>query len=109
MYVACTPLFGSPVHTYHFRCKEQRGSSLADAIAGLQLLQGKLDQMMLWLQDPTIKPEQRFQLLQEIGEEAARYKLGGDDKIRVAAGACDAVGPSRLSRAPSSPQISPVR
>jgi len=43
------------------------------------------------VQDPSIEPAQRFQLLQEIAEEAARYKLGGDDKIRVAGGACDGV------------------
>lgn len=43
------------------------------------------------MQDPTIGPEQRFGLLQEIAEEAARYKLGGDDKIRVAGGACDGI------------------
>lgn len=51
----------------------------------------KLNQLVKWIQDPTIGPAQRFQLLQEIAEEAARYKLGGDDKIRVAGGACDGV------------------
>lgn len=43
------------------------------------------------MQDPSIGPELRFGLLQEIAEEAARYKLGGDDKIRVAGGACDGI------------------
>jgi hypothetical protein len=54
-------------------------------------LEGKLNQLVEWIQDPSIGPEKRFQLLQEIAEEAARYKLGGDDKIRVAGGACDGV------------------
>lgn len=54
-------------------------------------LERKLHQLIDWVQDPTIGPEQRFGLLQEIAEEAARYKLGGDDKIRVAGGACDGI------------------
>ncbi|WWC66697.1 uncharacterized protein I206_100601 [Kwoniella pini CBS 10737] len=54
-------------------------------------LEKKLYTLINWIQDPSIKPEQRFELLQEIAEEAARYKLGGDDKIRVAGGACDGI------------------
>lgn len=54
-------------------------------------LQHKLNQLIDWVQDPTIGPEKRFQLLQEIAEEAARYKLGADDKIRVAGGASEGV------------------
>ncbi|WWC85940.1 uncharacterized protein L201_000810 [Kwoniella dendrophila CBS 6074] len=54
-------------------------------------LEKKLYTLINWIQDPDIKPEQRFELLQEIAEEAARYKLGGDDKIRVAGGACDGI------------------
>lgn len=54
-------------------------------------LERKLHQLINWVQDPHIDPAQRFQLLQEIAEEAARYKLGGDDKIRVAGGACDGI------------------
>jgi inhibitor of growth protein 3 len=54
-------------------------------------LEKKLNTLIKWIQDPTIGTEERFQLLQEIAEEAARYKLGGDDKIRVAGGACDGV------------------
>lgn len=66
--------------------------------ATLQSLELKLNQLIDWIADKSIKPEQRFQLLQEIAEEAARYKLGGDDKIRVAGGACDGVS---LHREPS--------
>ncbi|BEI84687.1 hypothetical protein CcaverHIS002_0500880 [Cutaneotrichosporon cavernicola] len=54
-------------------------------------LETKLHQLINWVQDPSVPPERRFQLLQEIAEEAARYKLGGDDKIRVAGGACDGI------------------
>jgi inhibitor of growth protein 3 len=61
--------------------------------ATLQNLEAKLGQLIDSMQNTTMKPEQRFALLMEIAEEAARYKLGGDDKIRVAAGACDGVSP----------------
>ena len=54
-------------------------------------LEKKLGLLIEQIQDDTVGPEKRFELLQDIAEEAARYKLGGDDKIRVAAGACDAV------------------
>jgi inhibitor of growth protein 3 len=54
-------------------------------------LENKLNTLVNWIQDDSVSPAQRFQLLQEVAEEAARYKLGGDDKIRVAAGACDGV------------------
>ncbi|ODN75987.1 hypothetical protein L202_05953 [Cryptococcus amylolentus CBS 6039] len=54
-------------------------------------LEKKLHTLIGWIQDPTVASEKRFELLQEIAEEAARYKLGGDDKIRVAAGACDGI------------------
>ncbi|WWC58261.1 uncharacterized protein I303_100799 [Kwoniella dejecticola CBS 10117] len=59
--------------------------------ATLISLEKKLYTLINWIQDPDVKPEQRFELLQEIAEEAARYKLGGDDKIRVAGGACDGI------------------
>ncbi|WVQ93785.1 hypothetical protein IAU59_000863 [Kwoniella sp. CBS 9459] len=64
------------------------GAVLYSTLIGLEK---KLYTLINWIQDPTILPEQRFELLQEIAEEAARYKLGGDDKIRVAGGACDGI------------------
>lgn len=60
-------------------------------VATLLNLEKKLNTLIEWIQDGSIGPQQRFQLLQDIAEEAARYKLGGDDKIRVAGGACDGV------------------
>jgi hypothetical protein len=68
-------------------------------LATLVNLETKLNTLINWIQDPTIGPERRFQLLQEIAEEAARYKLGGDDKIRVAGGACDGVSERASERA----------
>ncbi|OCF36164.1 hypothetical protein I316_02036 [Kwoniella heveanensis BCC8398] len=64
------------------------GAVLYSTLIGLEK---KLYTLINWIQDPTIQPEKRFELLQEIAEEAARYKLGGDDKIRVAGGACDGI------------------
>ena len=60
-------------------------------------LEKKLNTLIDWIQDGSVGPEKRFQLLQEIAEEAARYKLGGDDKIRVAGGACDGVSVDPLN------------
>jgi len=64
---------------------------LLGGVATLLNLEKKLHTLNDWIQDSEVGPEKRFQLLQEIAEEAARYKLGGDDKIRVAGGACDGV------------------
>lgn len=64
---------------------------MVSTLATLLNLEKKLNQLIIWIQDASVGPEKRFQLLQEIAEEAARYKLGGDDKIRVAGGACDGV------------------
>lgn len=64
--------------------------------ATLLQLQNKLNTLIEWVQDPKISPEQRFQLLQEIAEEAARYKLGADDKVRVAGGASEGVSSGHI-------------
>ena len=59
--------------------------------ATLGTLEQKLHQLIDWVQDPSIGVEQRFHLLQDVAEEAAKYKLGSEDKVRVAGGACDGV------------------
>ncbi|ORX34705.1 hypothetical protein BD324DRAFT_634571 [Kockovaella imperatae] len=64
------------------------GAVLYSTLVGLEK---NLNKLIDWVQDPTITPDKRFALLQDIAEEAARYKLGGDDKIRVAGGACDGI------------------
>jgi len=65
--------------------------AVSNTVATLVTLENKLNTLVTWIQDDSVSPADRFQLLQEIAEEAARYKLGGDDKIRVSAGACDGV------------------
>ncbi|WVR03501.1 hypothetical protein IAU60_000492 [Kwoniella sp. DSM 27419] len=77
-----------PELTRVFSDLNELGAVLYSTLIGLE---EKLYKLINWIQDPTIKPEKRFELLQEIAEEAARYKLGGDDKIRVAGGACDGI------------------
>ena len=66
-------------------------------VATLVGLEKNLNKLISWVQDPNITPDKRFALLQDIAEEAARYKLGGDDKIRVAGGACDGVSRAVLA------------
>jgi len=74
---------------------------MANVVATLVTLENKLNTLVTWIQDDSVSPADRFQLLQEIAEEAARYKLGGDDKIRVSAGACDGVSFVTLLRPPT--------
>jgi len=74
---------------------------MANVVATLVTLENKLNTLVTWIQDDSVSPADRFQLLQEIAEEAARYKLGGDDKIRVSAGACDGVSSVTQLRPPT--------
>lgn len=48
------------------------------------------------IRNPSLAPHERFKLLVEIGDEASRFKLGGDDKVRVAGIACELVSPSAV-------------
>ena len=45
---------------------------------------------------PAFTPLQRLQLLREVTEEARVFRLGGEDKIRVATGTCETVRPDFL-------------
>ena len=38
-----------------------------------------------------VTPQMRLELLREVAEEANSFKLGGEDKIRVATGTCETV------------------
>lgn len=49
----------------------------------------KIRHLTLMIEERTSTKEQRLWLLTEIAEEAARLKLGGEDKIRVACQAAD--------------------
>lgn len=54
----------------------------------------KLNTLLALLEQPnsnTVKPEHRLLLLKEIAEEARSFRLGGEDKIRVATGTCETV------------------
>ncbi|GAA99188.1 uncharacterized protein L969DRAFT_93650 [Mixia osmundae IAM 14324] len=64
-----------------------------DAVLSSALLQitGKLQTLLAMMEDPTVRPSTRLTLLWEIAEEARGFKLGGEDKIRVATGTCDTV------------------
>ena len=41
----------------------------------------------------TYTPFERLQLLREVTEDARVFRLGGEDKIRVATGTCETVRP----------------
>lgn len=49
---------------------------------------------------PTYTAFQRLKLLREVTEDARVFRLGGEDKIRVATGTCETV--SRFADLPSS-------
>lgn len=57
----------------------------------------KLNRLLDMLEQPlnaeaAVMPEERLLLLKEIAEEARSFRLGGEDKIRVATGTCETVG-----------------
>ena len=60
----------------------------------LSVITGKLTELLCLLEDKTATPLRRFELLREIAEEARAFRLGGEDKIRVATGTCETVSPS---------------
>lgn len=52
----------------------------------------KLNALLCMLEDgQATKPQERLVLLKEIAEEARSFRLGGEDKIRVATGTCETV------------------
>ena len=57
----------------------------------LGLITLKLNELLAMLEDKNARPERRFNLLREIAEEARSFRLGGEDKIRVATGTCETV------------------
>jgi hypothetical protein len=60
----------------------------------LNQLHSRLDQLIDSLKQPkSINPEQRLQLLRSIMADIERYRLGAQDKIRVANGTCESVSP----------------
>ncbi len=61
---------------------------------------GRLARLAEAMRDPRLAPHERFKLLVEIGDECSRFKLGGEDKIRVAGNACEFVRSGVLPRRP---------
>ncbi|WAR60094.1 hypothetical protein PtB15_9B31 [Puccinia triticina] len=58
----------------------------------LNQLHAGLDQLLGSLKQPqSITPEERLKLLRNMMAEIERYKLGAQDKIRVANGTCESV------------------
>lgn len=57
--------------------------------SSMSLITAKINQLTEMIEDRTASPEDRLWLLTEIGDEANRLKLGGEDKIRVASAAAD--------------------
>jgi hypothetical protein len=51
----------------------------------------QLNELLRMLEDPTTSPEQRFHHLRRLADEAKDFRLGGEDKIRVATGTCETV------------------
>jgi len=57
--------------------------------SSMSLITTKINQLTKMIEDRAASPEDRLWLLTEIGDEANRLKLGGEDKIRVASAAAD--------------------
>ena len=57
-----------------------------DAVLGSHLnsLTARLNHLTALIEDPTVDQGQRLLALKEVAEEARAYKMGGEDKIRVA-------------------------
>ena len=51
----------------------------------------KLTTLLEMIQDPSVAPRDRLELLREVADEASGFKMGGEDKIRVATGTCETV------------------
>lgn len=51
----------------------------------------QLNELLKMLEDPSVTPEQRFHHLRRLADEAKDFRLGGEDKIRVATGTCETV------------------
>lgn len=66
---------------------------------------GKLNRLLNLLSDAKATPQARLELLKEVAEDASAFKLGGDDKIRVATGTCETVCHLRLNTSTGSPPL----
>lgn len=51
----------------------------------------KLNRLLQLIYDEKASPQERLVLLKEVAEDVVAFKLGGEDKIRVATGTCETV------------------
>jgi hypothetical protein len=58
---------------------------------GIAQITCKLNKLLSMVEDPNVTPAQRLALLREVAEDSRSFKLGGEDKIRVATGTCGTV------------------
>lgn len=64
-----------------------------DAVLGAHLnsLTNRLIHLAALIEDPNVSPGERIVALKEVAEEARSYKMGGEDKIRVALNTAETV------------------
>ena len=67
-----------------FFCCSYRSASLIHLTDSIKALTAKV-------LDPESTPQERLQALREVADFAQRFKLGGEDKIRVVGGVCEGV------------------
>ncbi|WFD16486.1 hypothetical protein MARU1_002524 [Malassezia arunalokei] len=62
-----------------------------DAVLGAHLgsLSQRLQHLASVIENPDVPPNERLMILKEVAEEARAYKMGGEDKIRVAVNMSD--------------------
>lgn len=92
----------TPVCTTFGDCIEALPPTLTRSISDLRELDAvlsgsistitdQLNDLLRMLEDPKVSPEQRFHQLRRLADEAKDFRLGGEDKIRVATGTCETV------------------
>ena len=59
--------------------------------AHLGSLSQRLQHLASVIENPDVPPNERLMILKEVAEEARAYKMGGEDKIRVAVNMSDMV------------------
>ena len=59
--------------------------------AHLGSLTHRLRNLAAVIENPNVPPRERFLALKEVAEEARAYKMGGEDKIRVAVNTAEMV------------------
>ena len=85
-----------------YQCLSDGSDPLIGPAGSLQSITTKLQLLLTMLNSPppgsvipqgsqTFTPFERLKLLREVTEDARVFRLGGEDKIRVATGTCETV------------------